>query len=102
MNRDTSHGTWSAPSGTVNGKGKSKTMGRESASVSASGESLGPARIGRDSLLSLSLSVGGFARDDPRVVSALEECLEALHAGRPWSRDDFLLIPATWSVLCVT
>jgi serine/threonine protein kinase len=29
-------------------------------------------------------------RNDPRVVAALEAYLEALRAGRPWSRDEFL------------
>ena len=42
------------------------------------------------SLLSLSLSLGGVVRDDPRVVSALEEYLEALTAGRTISLTDFL------------
>ncbi len=42
------------------------------------------------SLVSLSLSIGGIVRDDPRVVTALEEYLEALSAGRPLSRTDFL------------
>ncbi len=90
MNRDRSHGTWSAPSGTVNATGKSKLIGREPESISASKQSFNSVQIGRDSLLALSLSAGGLARDDPRVVTALEEYLEALHAGHPWSRDDFL------------
>ena len=90
MNRDTNHGMRSAPSGTVNARGDSKAIGRESTSIPANGESLDPAQIGRGSLLSLSLSLSGFARDDPRVVTALEEYLDALRAGHPWSRDDFL------------
>ena len=57
---------------------------------SAKETSLDPAQFERDSLLSLSLSLGGLVRDDPRVVTALEEYLEALSAGRPLSRDDFL------------
>ena len=37
-----------------------------------------------------SLSVSGFGRDDPRVIGALEAYLEALRAGHPWSRTEFL------------
>jgi serine/threonine protein kinase/tetratricopeptide (TPR) repeat protein len=33
---------------------------------------------------------GELARNDPRVIAALEAYLEALRAGRPWSRADFL------------
>ena len=46
--------------------------------------------MNQNSLLSLSLSIGGMVRDDPRVVTALEEYLEALSVGRPLSRDDLL------------
>ena len=52
--------------------------------------SLNASHSERGSLVSLSLSIGGMVRDDPRVVTALEEYLEALGAGRLLSRDDFL------------
>jgi eukaryotic-like serine/threonine-protein kinase len=41
-------------------------------------------------LHSLSLSQSGFWRDDPRVIAALEEYLEALQSGHLWSRAEFL------------
>ena len=44
----------------------------------------------KDPGLALPLALEGAAGDDPRVVTALEEYLEALNAGRPLARDDFL------------
>ena len=54
------------------------------------GDSLEPVETEAKLLRSLSLSLGGFTRDDPRVIAALEAYLEALRAGHPWSRDEFL------------
>ena len=48
------------------------------------------ARSGSRSMQTVPASVGSFTRDDPRVITALEAYLEALRAGRPWSRDEFL------------
>ena len=35
-------------------------------------------------------SSGTSPRNDPRVIAALEAYLDALRAGRPWSREEFL------------
>jgi serine/threonine protein kinase len=35
-------------------------------------------------------SAGSSTQEDPRVIAALEAYLEALRAGHPWSRDEFL------------
>jgi hypothetical protein len=37
---------------------------------------------------------GELPRDDPRVITALERYLEALRAGLPWSRAEFLSLHA--------
>jgi eukaryotic-like serine/threonine-protein kinase len=91
MSRGFEDDAWSAPVGALNGKGEPTSYGGGNAPNSAKGLSLVPAEAERSSLLSVSLSLGGLVRDDPRVVSALEEYLEALSAGRPISRGDFLL-----------
>ena len=39
---------------------------------------------------SLSATLGNFARDNPRVIAALDGYLEDLRAGRPLSKEDFL------------
>ena len=49
-----------------------------------------PGRPDTSALLSSVRSVGGVAKDDPRVIAALEVYLEAHRAGHPWSREDFL------------
>ncbi|MFI5454631.1 MAG: protein kinase [Isosphaerales bacterium] len=88
MNWETSPGTRPVPYG--NGKGNTKVIGREKTHFPVRGDSLEPAQTEPKSLVSLSLSLGGFTRDDPRVIAALEVYLEDLRAGRPWSRDEFL------------
>jgi serine/threonine protein kinase len=45
---------------------------------------------GARSLQPLSVSIGGIGREDPRLISALEMYLEAMRAGHPCSRDEFL------------
>ena len=40
--------------------------------------------------LSAAMSQSGLTQDDPRVVAALEAYLEAIQAGHPCSRDEFL------------
>ena len=46
--------------------------------------------VSLSSLSALSAAFGGFAANDPRVVAALEEYLEALRAGRPCAKAAFL------------
>ncbi len=41
-------------------------------------------------MLSSSTALGGLVRQDPRVIAALEDYLESLHAGHPWPRAEFL------------
>jgi eukaryotic-like serine/threonine-protein kinase len=69
---------------------RSATTGGEYPPNTLRRTSLDASQFERGSLVSLSLSIGGMVRDDPRVVTALEEYLEALGAGRLLSRDDFL------------
>jgi len=88
MNWETSPGARPAPYG--NGKGNTKVIGRETTHFPVGGDSLELAQTEAKSLVSLSLSLDGFTRDDPRVIAALEVYLEDLRAGRPWSRDEFL------------
>ena len=90
MSREFENGASSALIGAMNGKEQPRSHSGRYAPVAAEGTSLDPAQTERGSLLSLSLSLGGLVRDDPRVVSALEEYLEALSAGRTISRSDFL------------
>jgi serine/threonine protein kinase len=88
MNRQTGPGPQSSPpepgnraaqpGGKLNGRA---TGPREPVGV-------GPRETGK--LLSSAVSLSGFAQDDPRVVSALEAYLEAIQAGHPCSRDEFL------------
>jgi eukaryotic-like serine/threonine-protein kinase len=42
------------------------------------------------SLCSLATSTAGLVPDDPRVIAALEAYLDAMRAGHPWSREQFL------------
>jgi len=88
MNWETSPGARPVPYG--KGNANAKVIGREKAHLSVRGNSLEPAQTEAKSLLSLSLSLGGFTRDDPRVIAALEVYLEDLRAGHPRSRDEFL------------
>ena len=82
MSRDIEDGASSASIAAMNAKEISRIQNRGYAPVSAKSTSLDSAHVERGSLLSLSLSLGGLVRDDPRVVCALEEYLEALSAGR--------------------
>jgi eukaryotic-like serine/threonine-protein kinase len=49
-----------------------------------------PAHLEDGSAASLSATLGCFARNDPRVVAALDGYLEDLRAGRPWTKEEFL------------
>jgi serine/threonine protein kinase len=70
--------------------GNTKLAIRQQAGLSTWGDALELPPTEAKSLLSLSISLGSFTRDDPRVISALEGYLEDLRAGRPRSRDEFL------------
>jgi len=72
------------------GKGNAKVIDRAKAHLPVQRDLLGPAQTEAKSLLSLSVSLGGITRDDPRVIAALEVYLEDLRAGHPQSRDEFL------------
>ena len=82
MSRDLEDGASCARIGAINGQGKLKTHSRAHVPVSAKGTSVDGNQAARGSVLSGSQSLSGLVRDDPRVVSALEEYLEALSAGR--------------------
>ena len=90
MNADQNPGAKTAPDepGIKQKKGKtiSPAIGR-TPSRSGSTESI---RAEAGKLHSLCLSQSGFGRDDPRVIAALEEYLEALQSGHLWSRAEFL------------
>jgi eukaryotic-like serine/threonine-protein kinase len=88
MSRDIENGASPAP---MDAKEIPRIQNRGYAPVSAKSTALDSAQVvERSSLLSLSRSLGGLVRDDPRVVCALEEYLEALSTGRLTSRSDFL------------
>lgn len=91
MNRDIEDGARSAPVAAMNENGEPRNYIGGNTSDPANVRSIDPAQAEKGSLLSLSLSLGGLVRDDPRVISALEEYLEALSAGRPISHVDFLV-----------
>jgi eukaryotic-like serine/threonine-protein kinase len=86
MNSEQNPGAKSAPDEQGNAKRKGKTIGH---TPSRTG-SIESTRAGAGKLRSLSLSQSGFGRDDPRVIAALEEYLEALRTGHLWSRAEFL------------
>src|SRR5262245_45630420 len=73
-----------------NGSGNTKVISEEKVHLSVRGDSLEPAQIEAESLLSLSFSLGRDTPEDPRVIAALEAYLEDLQAGRPGSREEFL------------
>ena len=90
MSRDIETGPSSTPIAAMNAKEMARIQNRACAPGSAKGTSLDSARAEKGSLQSLSLSLGANIRDDPQVVRALEEYLEALSAGQTISRSDFL------------
>src|SRR4051794_36506962 len=73
-----------------NGNGNGKVIRGESVHLPFGVDSLEPAESETRSWRSSSLSPGGDASDDPRVIAALAAYLEDLQAGRRWSRDEFL------------
>ena len=89
MTKEIQNNAWSAPLDKMNVKRPSTAVAKY-AVVSAKRTSPDPVQFEEGSLLSLSLSIGGLVRDDPRVVIALEEYLEGLSTGCPLSRVDFL------------
>jgi serine/threonine protein kinase len=90
MNRDIEADASSAPVGKSNRIGNPKSHSGGHAPISLKNTSLDADPNRRAALLSLSLSLGGFVQDDPRVVRALEDYMEALNAGRIMSRGEFL------------
>ncbi len=90
MTLDTQDNSWSALFGALAGRTRSKTISGDYTAPSMKGTSLESPQLHGSSLLSMSLSIGSMVRDDPRVVAALEEYLEALNTGRPLTRHDFL------------
>ena len=88
MKWDTGIGSSSSASGNV--KTKTDPNGKIHGHASASGDQFEPSRLGSGLLLGSSTAAGRFARDEPRVIAALETYLEAIRAGHPWSRDEFL------------
>ena len=90
MNWDTTPDAELAPQGDGKGKGGSTAIGRESVRALGREQPFVTARPDAKSFLPLSQSLGTLARDDPRVIAALEAYLEAIRAGRPWSRAEFL------------
>jgi eukaryotic-like serine/threonine-protein kinase len=90
MNWDTD----SAPQSDLvpNRTSKATPNAKLSGNAGASESPFGPARPESSSVRSSFGSVGGFAKDDPRVIAALETYLEALRSGHPWSRAEFLAL----------
>ena len=74
----------------MDGRQTAKAVGWMSPPPSRTERTPGVAENGSRSVQTVPASVGSFTRDDPRVVAALEGYLEALRAGRPWPRDEFL------------
>ena len=87
MNWDTTPKAWSVPQGDGNGKGARATVCRKDAGPPGNGNPFEPARV---DVMSSSQSLDALAQGDSRVITALEAYLEALRAGHPWSRVDFL------------
>jgi serine/threonine protein kinase len=88
MNRDTNFGSQSHPATTF--KTTAMPNGKIYGHASVIGGPFQVARPEGSSVRASYKSVGGFAKDDPRVIAALETYLEALRAGHPLSRDEFL------------
>jgi serine/threonine protein kinase len=90
MRWDTGSGT---PSDRLAGVDVTATLnGKPNRRAIAAGVRTDPALSEAASMRSTSISLSGFAQDDPRVIAALEAYLEALRAGHPWSRDEFLAL----------
>ena len=87
MNWDTTPKAWPVPQGDGNGKGELTAVGRKDADPLGKANPFEPAR---GDVTSSCQSLGALARGDSRVITALEAYLEALRAGRPWSRGEFL------------
>jgi serine/threonine protein kinase/Tfp pilus assembly protein PilF len=83
-------GTSSPSSGSGNVKTKTDPKHKIRAHGAASGGESEPTGPESGLTLSSSTAAGGFVRDDPRVITALEGYLEAIRAGHPWSREEFL------------
>ena len=87
MSWDNSPGSQSTPSRTPPTKAEPRTKVHRHAPARGSPSSPAGVEVG----LSLSsTSLGSAVGDDPRVIAALEEYLEGVRVGAPWSRDDFL------------
>ena len=83
-------GVGSSSSASGNLKTKAEPNGKAKAHAPAGNggfDSSGPLGGG---FSSDSSALDGFARDDARVIAALETYLEAMRAGHPWSREKFL------------
>jgi hypothetical protein len=92
MNPDQNPGARSAPKDWGNEKMRGKTVGPAGGHFPTRTGSIESTQAEPHPLHSLcvSMSPGGFGGDDPRVIDALEAYLEALRAGHPWSRAEFL------------
>ena len=88
MSRNLENGSWTAPLDALNGNKKPTSNQTERTSASVRGKSVDSAE--RAALASLSRSLGGLVRDDPRVVAALEKYLQCLSSGCSVSREEFL------------
>jgi serine/threonine protein kinase/Flp pilus assembly protein TadD len=88
MSWDTVSQPQSNPRGQVTTK--DKPNGMLNGQAAEAGGQFQPAHSEASSSRSSFASVGGFVRNDPRVIAALEAYLEALRAGHPWSREEFL------------
>ncbi len=87
MNWDTTPKAWPMPLGDGDGKAELTAVGRKDGDPLGKGNQFEPAR---GDMTSSCRSLGALARGDSRVITALEAYLEALRAGRPWSRGEFL------------
>ena len=87
MNRDTSPNAGPVLQGDGHGKGKPPAVGPEDVDALEKANSFARARC---DMTPSCQSLGALARGDSRVITALEVYLEALRAGRPWSRGEFL------------
>ena len=87
MNWDTTSKARPVPQGDGNGERELRTVASKDNGPCEKGNRFEPAR---GDMTSSCRSLGALAQGDSRVIIALEAYLEALRAGRPWSRGEFL------------
>jgi serine/threonine protein kinase/Flp pilus assembly protein TadD len=87
MNWDMTPKTGPVPQGHGNGNGELTAVVQKNADALGMGN---PFELARGDVKSSCQSLGSLARGDSRVIIALEAYLEALRAGHPWSRGEFL------------